>query len=172
MGTGGGPCHRRHRPRRPEPHRAQHLPHLALHLHVAAQVGFECKICNRFITFYFQAPRSWRCQRGFHWVNLHRPTFTNLSWSSSVTRRHRITEAMVWQRKLNSKAEIEGISSYSSFKRLVPGAFNVDFTGSTRTALPWTGGGPRLWRCRRHPRPRSAPGLPSGAYTRSHLRST
>jgi hypothetical protein len=40
------------------------------------------------------------------------------------------------RRKLNLKAKFEGGSSYHSFKRLVPGAFNVGSIGSTCTALP------------------------------------
>jgi hypothetical protein len=34
------------------------------------------------------------------------------------------------------KAKFEGGSTYYSFKRLVPGAFKMDFIGSTCTALP------------------------------------
>jgi hypothetical protein len=43
----------------------------------------------------------------------------------------------VWRRKLNLKAKFEGVPSYSSFKRSVPGAFNMGLIGSTCTALHW-----------------------------------
>jgi hypothetical protein len=38
--------------------------------------------------------------------------------------------------QLKFEAKFESSSSYSSFKRSVPGAFNVDLTGSTCSALP------------------------------------
>jgi len=44
---------------------------------------------------------------------------------------------MVYRRKLNLDARYKGGSSYYSFKRLAPGAFNLGLTGSTCTALPW-----------------------------------
>jgi len=40
------------------------------------------------------------------------------------------------RRKLNLKAKFKGRSSYYSFKRLVPGGFNLGFIGSTCTVLP------------------------------------
>jgi hypothetical protein len=40
------------------------------------------------------------------------------------------------RRKLNLKAQLEGGSSYYSFKRAVPGAFSVSLTGSTFTVSP------------------------------------
>jgi hypothetical protein len=45
---------------------------------------------------------------------------------------------------LNLKAKFETGSSCSSFKRLVPGAFKVDFIASTCTGLPWA----VCWRAR------------------------
>ena len=42
----------------------------------------------------------------------------------------------MWRRKLNFKEEVESSISHFSFKRLVPGCFNVGLTGSTCTALP------------------------------------
>jgi hypothetical protein len=50
---------------------------------------------------------------------------------------------MLWRRKLNLTAKFEGGSSYYPFKRLVPGAFNMDFIGETCTALPCTSPSPR-----------------------------
>jgi len=43
---------------------------------------------------------------------------------------------MVWRRKLNLKAKVEGSLSHFSFKSLVLGGFNVGWIGSTCTALP------------------------------------
>ena len=43
---------------------------------------------------------------------------------------------VVQRRKLKLKAKVESGSSCFTFKRLVPGAFNVGFIGSTCTALP------------------------------------
>jgi hypothetical protein len=43
---------------------------------------------------------------------------------------------IVQRRKLNLKAIFKSTLSYSSFKRLVPGAVNLDFIGSTCTASP------------------------------------
>jgi len=40
------------------------------------------------------------------------------------------------RRKFILKAEVESIISHTSFKRLVPGGFNLGFIGSTCTALP------------------------------------
>jgi len=40
----------------------------------AAQVEVESKTSKQFISFQFQAIYSWRFQRGFDRVNLHRPT--------------------------------------------------------------------------------------------------
>ena len=40
------------------------------------------------------------------------------------------------RRKLNLKATLESSISHFSFKRLVPGTFNLGFIGSTCTALP------------------------------------
>ena len=45
-------------------------------------------------------------------------------------------DAQVYRRKLKLKAKFEGGSSYYSFKRLVPGAFNLGLTGSACTASP------------------------------------
>jgi len=45
--------------------------------------------------------------------------------------------AMVQRRNLNLKAKVESGSSHFSFKRSVPGGFNVGLIGSTCTALPW-----------------------------------
>jgi len=39
-------------------------------------------------------------------------------------------------RNLNVKAKFESSSSYFSFKRFAPSAFNVGFIGATSTALP------------------------------------
>jgi len=41
--------------------------------------------------------------------------------------------ALLYRRKLNLKPEVNSSSSQSSFKRVVPGAFNVGFKGSTCT---------------------------------------
>jgi hypothetical protein len=60
-----------------------------------------------------------------------KPLPTNRSAASS----YRATPTVYW-RKLNLKAEVESGSSQFSFKRLVPGGFNLDFIGSTCTALP------------------------------------
>ena len=38
---------------------------------------------------------------------------------------------------LDLKAEVESSISKFSFKRLVPGGFNLGFAGSSSTALPW-----------------------------------
>jgi hypothetical protein len=46
------------------------------------------------------------------------------------------------------ESNLESDSSYLSFKSIVQGAFNMDFIGSTCTALPW-----RVWR--RAPRGRA-----------------
>ena len=54
------------------------------------------------------------------------------------------------------ESEFESNSSYFSFKRLVPGAFNLVLIGSTCTALPLV----------------QVLGLRPGAYTRSLLSST
>jgi len=43
----------------------------------------------------------------------------------------------VQRRKLNLKPKTRTASSYFSFKRLVPGAFNTRFNLSTCTASPW-----------------------------------
>jgi len=57
--------------------------------------------------------------------------------SSSSTMPCRLTTApMVQRRKLKLKAEVESSMSHFSFKRLVPGGFNVGLIGSTCTALP------------------------------------
>jgi len=45
---------------------------------------------------------------------------------------------MLQRRKLKLKAKLENSLSYFSFKRLVPGTFNVGLMGSTCTALPCT----------------------------------
>jgi hypothetical protein len=45
------------------------------------------------------------------------------------------------RRKLNLKAEVESSISYFSFKRLVPGGFNLGLIGSTCTALPGAAAG-------------------------------
>jgi len=42
---------------------------------------------------------------------------------------------MQWH-KLNLKAKFESSTSHFSFKRLLPGAFNLGFIGSNCTALP------------------------------------
>jgi hypothetical protein len=42
----------------------------------------------------------------------------------------------LYRRKQNLKAEVESIVSHFSFKRLVPGSFNLGLIGSTCTALP------------------------------------
>jgi hypothetical protein len=44
--------------------------------------------------------------------------------------------SLLQRRKMNLKAKFENGPSYISFKRFVPGAFNVNFRGSTCTALP------------------------------------
>jgi len=44
--------------------------------------------------------------------------------------------SVLYRRKLNLKAKFEGGSSYYSCKRVVPGAFNMGFIGSTCAALP------------------------------------
>jgi len=49
----------------------------------------------------------------------------------------RPTTTVVYRRKSNLKAQFEGGLSYSSFKRSVPGNFNVGLIGSTCTGLPW-----------------------------------
>jgi hypothetical protein len=49
---------------------------------------------------------------------------------------HHVWNAELERRKLNLKAKFEGDSSYYSFKRSVPGSFNMGFIGSTGTALP------------------------------------
>ena len=41
--------------------------------------------------------------------------------------------ALLWRRKLNLKAEVESSVSHFSFKRFVPGGFNLGFIGSTCT---------------------------------------
>ena len=54
-------------------------------------------------------------------------------------------KAMLWtvkahlveRRKLNLKAKIESSISHFSFKRLIPGGFNLGFKRSTCSALPW-----------------------------------
>jgi len=48
----------------------------------------------------------------------------------------------LYRRKLNLKAKLESVSSYCSFKRLVPGIVNVGLTGSTCTTLPSTAATP------------------------------
>jgi len=53
-----------------------------------------------------------------------------------VHRRVRDVHAVVEWRKLKLKAKFESGSSYLSFKRLVTGAFNMEFIGSTFTARP------------------------------------
>ena len=44
--------------------------------------------------------------------------------------------ALMKRRKLILKAEVESSTSQFTFKRLVPGGFNVGLIGSTCTALP------------------------------------
>ena len=56
---------------------------------------------------------------------LPRTTATSLAWRGSHTR------AVLWRRKLNLKAKFESSISHFSFKRLVPGGFNLGFRGST-----------------------------------------
>jgi len=53
------------------------------------------------------------------------------------------TATSVWRRKLRLKAKIESGSSHFSFKRSVPGGFNVSFKGTTCAASPVTGCRPR-----------------------------
>ena len=43
--------------------------------------------------------------------------------------------AVLWRRKLNLKAEFESIISHFSFKRLVPGGFNLGLIGSSCSGL-------------------------------------
>jgi hypothetical protein len=82
----------------------------------------------------------------------------------------------LWRRKLNLKAKFESGSSHFSFKRLVPGAFNVRFTWSTCTALPSDSAAsvsssnvhsaePRCaaWSAAAHSRPASAAAPPAAA---------
>jgi len=67
-----------------------------------------------------------------------------------------VSGSEMWRRKLNLKAEVDSSISHFSFKRLVPGGFNLGFIGSTCTALPrahWMPPGHRGWRA---PRRRSA----------------
>jgi hypothetical protein len=56
--------------------------------------------------------------------------------------------AVVSRRMLKLKATFEGGLSYFSFKRLVPGAFNVVLIGSSCAAVPWRrlDGAGRGWR--------------------------
>jgi len=58
--------------------------------------------------------------------------------AASAAARARAAATVVKRRKLmNFKATFESGLSYFSFKRSVPGAFNVGLIGSICTALPW-----------------------------------
>jgi len=46
--------------------------------------------------------------------------------------------ALLYRRKLNWKANVEGSSTCYSVQRVVPGAFNMGFKRSTCTAQPCT----------------------------------
>ena len=69
--------------------------------------------------------------------------------------------AQVYRRKLILKAKSESGSYYLSFKRLVPGGFNMGLIGSACTALP---SGTLRTRPTAQSRPRNPP---PGAHTRS-----
>ena len=60
------------------------------------------------------------------------PRNTALGGGGSVV----VLVSEVWWHNLNLKAKFEGGSPYDGFKRLVPGAVNMGFIGSTCTALP------------------------------------
>jgi len=50
-------------------------------LGVAAQLDFESKIVNQFISFQFQALNFWRFQHVFESVNLRCPTSKTTGWN-------------------------------------------------------------------------------------------
>jgi len=66
---------------------------------------------------------------------MHPPTLPGAEPGSSY--KGLATQApMMQQRKLKLKAKLETSLLYYSFKHLIPGGFNLGFTGSTCTALP------------------------------------
>jgi hypothetical protein len=66
-------------------------------------------------------------------MNLHRPALVPTATAPLYLLS---PVAAVKQRKLNLKARVERSTAHFSFKRLVPGGFNVGLIGSTCTALP------------------------------------
>jgi hypothetical protein len=84
---------------------------------------------------YISASRAWlqALSTWFDRVKLQRlteATSTHMSGGIGV-------DTWVQRHKFNLKAEVERSTSHFSFKRVVPGGFNLGFIGSTCTALPW-----------------------------------
>ena len=76
---------------------------------------------------------------GFDTVKLHRFTWAPAGATATGSCRAWVSSGptRVYRRNLNLKAKLESSSSYSHFKRLVPGAFNVGLIGAA--APPYQG---------------------------------
>ena len=81
-------------------------------LGVAAQVELKAKFESKIITFQFQALISWRFQRRFHRVNLHRPTSRGSAACAPSSA----------AAKAPSSARSNGVAAASNIGRAKPGS--------------------------------------------------
>ena len=103
-----------------------------------------CEIWAKLSAFSRNLPRNFGQKVGNLALNLGQfhqnypclPTWYSSGRSTSASTYRAISCAQLQRRKLNLKAKVESSMSHFSFKRLVPGGFNLGLIGSTCTALP------------------------------------
>jgi len=97
------------------------------------KLNLKVRVESSLSYFRFKALSYRRYHRGFDRVKLHRPTSAAVARASASAVASFAAAATpatsLYRRKLKLKAIFKSSQSYFSFKRLVPGAFNVSFIG-------------------------------------------